>query len=144
MKTAACAVLLGATLWGLTLPADAQMKYVDRDGKSHWVQTEDQIPSEYRSSASRPRLPGAGQGDADQRREYQRKLDGESRIIERQQDETARRVERQREQREADDRMAQALRSCARYKYSPELMNPEQSALCYRAWGDKANRQLGR
>jgi hypothetical protein len=68
----------------------------------------------------------------------------ESRIIERQQDDTARRVEQQRRQREADERMTQALRSCEMYKYSPELMNPEQSSLCYRAWGDKASRTLGR
>ncbi len=37
-----------------------------------------------------------------------------------------------------------AIRNCDAYKHNPSLMNEEQAALCYRVWGDKADRTLGR
>lgn len=37
-----------------------------------------------------------------------------------------------------------AIRVCDVYKHGPQLMNAEQSALCYRVWADKANRTLAR
>lgn len=49
-----------ATLFVTAGPASAQWKYLDREGRSHWVQTEGQVPAEYR--AERPALPATGGG----------------------------------------------------------------------------------
>lgn len=49
-----------ATLSVSVAPAAAQVRYTDREGKSHWVQSETQVPEEYR--AERPFLPGTGGG----------------------------------------------------------------------------------
>lgn len=57
------AVLMLVTLATISVrlsPAAAQVKYTDRAGKSHWVQSEAQVPEEYR--AERPHLPGTGSG----------------------------------------------------------------------------------
>jgi hypothetical protein len=58
--------------------------------------------------------------------------------------EVAQRVQRMQSSREANDKAMRAIKSCDAYKYSPSSMNEEQAALCYRVWGEKANRTLGR
>ncbi len=34
----------------LAAPAFAQVRYVDKNGVAHWVQSEDQVPSEYQGN----------------------------------------------------------------------------------------------
>ncbi len=40
----------------------AQMRYVDDRGQTHWVQSPDQIPPQYRGQADSPQLPAMGTG----------------------------------------------------------------------------------
>lgn len=58
MKTRAVAF---AALMLASAPSYAQtiLKYIDNDGVTHYVQSEEQIPPEYRAGATRPKLPPA-------------------------------------------------------------------------------------
>jgi len=38
-------------------PADAQVRYVDEQGGTHWAQSADLVPEKYRAAATRPTLP---------------------------------------------------------------------------------------
>lgn len=51
-------VFVAAWLAVLASHAEAQFRYVDKDGVSHWVQTQDQVPPEYRGKIEQPKLPG--------------------------------------------------------------------------------------
>lgn len=59
-RTAVLMLVTVATLSATAMRADAQVRYVDRDGVAHWVQSETQVPAEYR--AERPALPATGGG----------------------------------------------------------------------------------
>ena len=41
-------------------------------------------------------------------------------------------------------RAARAIKDCDFQKYSPSLMDEEQSALCYRVWAEEARQKLRR
>ena len=44
-------------LLAVAAPAPAQLRYVDSQGVVHWVQSQNQIPPEYREKAEQPKLP---------------------------------------------------------------------------------------
>jgi hypothetical protein len=51
-------VLVVAGLVLFASHAEAQVRYVDKNGVTHWVQTPEQVPPEYRGRIDQPRLPG--------------------------------------------------------------------------------------
>ncbi len=58
-------VVIGISLTALAASVSAQVRYVDDTGGVHWVQSEEQIPVQYRGRAdtrlpSSPSLPPAG------------------------------------------------------------------------------------
>jgi hypothetical protein len=56
LRTFALLVLAGL----IVVPAgqsSAQVKYVDENGNSHWVQSESQVPERYQGKATKPNLP---------------------------------------------------------------------------------------
>lgn len=57
--------LAAVMLLASVAPVAAQLRYVDRHGVVHWVQTRQQIPPEYRDKAEEPALPhiDAGTGE---------------------------------------------------------------------------------
>jgi hypothetical protein len=62
--------------------AEAQVRYVDGQGQAHWVQTESQVPEQYRQAATTPALPGVGHGDAVARDSWERSSKALDRINE--------------------------------------------------------------
>jgi len=58
-------VLVVAVLMLLSPRAEAHVRYIDKDGVAHWVQTPEQVPPEYRGKAEQPTLPevDAGKGE---------------------------------------------------------------------------------
>jgi hypothetical protein len=62
MKARVLAVIIGISLTALAAPGDAQVRYLDASGGVHWVQSEAQVPAQYRSrpGARQPASPPAG------------------------------------------------------------------------------------
>ena len=75
LRTFALLVLVGL----IVLPAgqsSAQVKYVDENGNSHWVQSENQVPERYQGKATKPDLPMILQGDGTAGRALDNNLQG--------------------------------------------------------------------
>jgi hypothetical protein len=59
VKAIAIAVAVVVTVFLVTVVV-AQIRYIDKDGVTHWVQHPDQVPPEYREKVEMPRLPSMG------------------------------------------------------------------------------------
>lgn len=107
------AVVFSGALVGLAVTAHAQVRYVDENGKSHWVNGASQVPEKYReNSVYKPNLM-----------ELKEKNDSTMKPLNTTSSNSPSRVKAA--------------------EYRPREMNQEQAAICQRVWADKANRTLG-
>ena len=57
MRRTSLSAVAGITVFLMTTLAVAQVRYVDEKGVPHWVSSPDEVPQQYRNTATNPRLP---------------------------------------------------------------------------------------
>jgi hypothetical protein len=116
-RVISCLVVgLVGLLWATHAMAQA-MKYVDRQGMPHYVQSADQIPPEYRSKVETPQLPNIDPSKGENQEAAARRRQFENEAI------------RQRDQKSATDEREQAQHEQERQPAAERAIGDERQRL---------------